>query len=61
MEEKKLMLGILNEYEGDSTLWFPVDEPQWLQKYLELNGEIGQEYTFVLKRMTHAEVAELES
>lgn len=60
MENTKLMFGIDKEWEGDSTLWFSLDEPQKLVDYVRDNIDENVKHEFVLKKMTAQEIAELE-
>lgn len=61
MEPKTLMLGIENEFEGDSTLWFDLNDPGRLVNYLKDNIEHNANRIFLIKEFTEIEIAELDS
>lgn len=61
MEPEILAFGIKDEFEGDSPLYFDLEnEIETLVNYLKDNIDINEEKTFFLKKMTMSEFKALE-
>lgn len=52
-------LAINDEYEGTGPLFFNLDKPEILSRYLKNNSERKQNYTFTIHDLTEQEVSEL--
>lgn len=68
MEQKKLHIGLVNEFEGDQTLYFDLEEPKevaelasYIKNNMELEGDDSTpiQHRFVLEMFTTAEMAEM--
>lgn len=54
------VIGIENEFEGDSTLYFNLSEPEKFADYVKHNLEYGDKYVFTISVMSQDEFKELD-
>ena len=53
----KLMFGIENEYEGDSTMWFDLENPQVIADYIKSNIDRDEKKTFIVSMVDENDLA----